>query len=145
GLYDVKTRTARYVAPGVDFDANPQWSPDGKKLLFTRRPGTPFGQQTQLGGGGIGFPQGSAYPGGVTQGRGGRGLSVSTPQSGGNLCGRGGGFGGGDGGGRGGSGGRGGGGRGGAGGNGGGRGGDTSAVPAGRAPAGLCSATFAGG
>jgi dipeptidyl-peptidase-4 len=147
-LYDVKTRTVTYVAPGVDFDANPTWSEDSKRLLFTRRPGTPFGQQTHLGGGGIGFPQGSAFSGGVVQGRGGRGngtvggvtnLSIATPQSGGNLCGRGGGAAaapGGDG--------RGGGGRG---GRGGGRGAnvDTTAAQPGVAPPGLCTATFTGG
>lgn len=170
-LYDVASRTVQYVSPSVDFDENPQWSEDGKKILFTRRPGTPFGQQTQMGGGGIGFPQGPAFNGGIAAGRGGRGgggapnrttggltsLNVVTPQSGGNLCGRGGGgggaFAGGGRGGRGGGAGRGGRGgdsaaaRGGGRGFGGARGAVASAdsTPPGVAPAGLCNATFTGG
>lgn len=122
GLYDVKSRTLTYVSPSVDFDANPTWSADGKRLLFTRRPGTPYGMQSQQGGGGIGFPQGPAYrgntagaaaaPGGGRGGRGGGGgggggfgapVAAATGPNGGNLC--------------------------------------ASAS----APAGLCSATFAGG
>ena len=130
-VYDVKTRTVKYVSPSVDFDGNPTWSEDGKTLLFTRRPGTPYGQQQQFGGGGIGFPQGSAYPGGIERGRGGN-LSIATPQPSGNLCPQG---------------------RGGAGafggrGGGGGRGANAPEVPAtaaGNAPPGLCSAVFPGG
>jgi dipeptidyl aminopeptidase/acylaminoacyl peptidase len=129
-VYDVKTRTMKYVSPSVDFDANPTWSADGKSLLFTRRPGTPFGQQTQFGGGGIGFPQGPAYPGGIERGRGSSGMTVVTPQSGGTLCPqRGGAFGG-------------------RGGRGGGRGANTPdepQAPRGNAPAGMCSAAFSGG
>jgi dipeptidyl aminopeptidase/acylaminoacyl peptidase len=129
-IYDVATRTVKYVAPSTDFDANPTWSEDGKTLLFTRRPGLSFGQQAHAGTGGIGNPQGSAFPGGLVRGRGGQ-LSVATPLPGGNLCGRGGGGGGGGGGGR------------------GGRGGanapDIPSTPPGNAPPGLCSATFPGG
>ena len=120
GLYDVKSRTATYVAPSVDFDGNPTWSADGKRLLFARRPGIPFGQQSQQGGGGIGFPQGPAF----------RGNTVGAPGAPG-------------------------GGRGGRGGGGGGRGAVDAPVPTGpnggnlcastSAPAGLCTATFAGG
>jgi dipeptidyl aminopeptidase/acylaminoacyl peptidase len=126
-IYDMKTRTMKYVSPSVDFDANPRWSADGKTLLFTRRPGTPFGQQAQFGGGGIGFPMGSAYPGGIERGRGGN-LSVTDRAQGGNLCppANFGGFGG--------------------------RGGRGSNAPEpppstqrGNAPAGLCTSTFTGG
>src|SRR6185437_11225224 len=60
GLYDVKTRKVSYVAPSVDCDGSPTWSRDGKQIAFIRRPGTPFGLQTQQGGGGIGNPGGVA-------------------------------------------------------------------------------------
>ena len=59
-VYDGKTRTVSYLAPSVDFDGAPVWSPDGKRIAFTRRPGTPFGQQSQQGLGGIGNPPGPA-------------------------------------------------------------------------------------
>jgi len=59
-VYDGKTRSMSYMAPGVDFDGAPVWSPDGKRVAFTRRPGTPFGQQAQEGQGGIGNPPGPA-------------------------------------------------------------------------------------
>jgi dipeptidyl aminopeptidase/acylaminoacyl peptidase len=60
GVYDAKTHTVAYLAPSVDFDGAPTWSPDGKHIAFTRRPGTPFGQQAQGGEGGIGNPPGPA-------------------------------------------------------------------------------------
>jgi len=63
-IYDVRTRTVSYMAPSVDCDANPTWSPDSRQLAFTRRPGAPFGQQTQVGTGGIGNPPGPALRGG---------------------------------------------------------------------------------
>jgi dipeptidyl-peptidase-4 len=59
-VYDSKTRSVSYMAPGVDFDGAPTWSPDGKQIAFTRRPGTPFGAQSQEGQGGIGNPPGPA-------------------------------------------------------------------------------------
>jgi dipeptidyl aminopeptidase/acylaminoacyl peptidase len=59
-VYDGRTRTVTYLAPSVDFDGAPVWSPDGKRIAFTRRPGTPFGQQAQEGQGGIGNPPGPA-------------------------------------------------------------------------------------
>ena len=136
-VYDVRARTVAYVSPSVDFDASPTWSDDGKRLLFTRRPGTPFGQQVQQGTGGIGNPQGSAFqgnaasaPGRAGRAGGGAAVSAAAPQSGGNLCA---GFGG-------------------AGGGRGGRGGGGAATPPDPTPApragtppGLCSATFSGG
>lgn len=64
GIYDVKTRVVNFVAPSVDCDAAPVWSPDSKQIAFIRRPGTPFGQQTQQGQGGIGNPPGPAAAGG---------------------------------------------------------------------------------
>ena len=116
-LYDVKSRKVTYVSPGVDFDGSPSWSSDGKRIAFTRRPGTPFGQQAQEGNGGIGNPPGPASVVAAATGRGG---------------GRGGGGGGGGGGGR--------------AGGGGGRGVPADTAPQGppRNP-GLFSATFAGG
>ena len=51
GVYDMKTRKVDFMAPSVDFDGSPTWSPDGKRIAFMRRPGTPFGQQTQQGDG----------------------------------------------------------------------------------------------
>lgn len=47
GLYEMATRTLRWVSPGVDCDSNPMWSPDGRQLSFLRRPGTPFGRMQQ--------------------------------------------------------------------------------------------------
>jgi len=62
-VYDMKTRSMTYLAPGVDFDGAPVWSSDGKRIAFTRRPGLPFGQQAQAGEGGIGNPPGPAGAG----------------------------------------------------------------------------------
>jgi dipeptidyl-peptidase 4 len=62
-IYDSKSRSVSYLAPGVDFDGTPVWSPDGKQVAFTRRPGTPFGAQAQEGQGGIGNPPGPAGAG----------------------------------------------------------------------------------
>jgi dipeptidyl-peptidase-4 len=118
GIYDAKTRKVDFVSPSVDCDGSPSWSPDGKRLSFARRPGTPFGQQAQVGQGGIGNPPGPATAAGG--GRGGAGAC------GGFAGGRGGGGGGGAG--RGGRGGRGG----------------AEADPLFRSP-GLYSATFTGG
>ncbi len=72
GVYDVATRKVSWVSPSVDHDTSPAWSADGKRLAFIRRPGTPFGQQSQAGGTGIGNPPG---PGG----RGGRGRGGNQP------------------------------------------------------------------
>ncbi len=60
-VYHVASRTVQYLAPSVDCDANPTWSADSRQVAFLRRPGTPFGQQAQQGGGGIGNPSGVAY------------------------------------------------------------------------------------
>jgi dipeptidyl aminopeptidase/acylaminoacyl peptidase len=78
GIYDVALRAVRYMAPDVDRDTSPTWSQDGTRIAFIRRPGLPFGQQAQQGGGGIGLPGGPAAAPAQTgrgggQGRGGRG------------------------------------------------------------------------
>jgi dipeptidyl aminopeptidase/acylaminoacyl peptidase len=83
GLYDMAKRTVTFLAPSVDFDASPTWSPDSKQIAFTRHPGTPFGAQTQQGSGGIGNPGGAGAGRGAGRGargggRGGRGFAVDT-------------------------------------------------------------------
>jgi dipeptidyl aminopeptidase/acylaminoacyl peptidase len=45
GVYDMATRRVAYVSPSVDFDGSPTWSADSRQIAFTRRPGSPFGQQ----------------------------------------------------------------------------------------------------
>jgi len=75
-VYDMSTRTVRYMSPSVDFDANPMWTADSKSIVYTRRPGLPFGQQAQPGSGGIGLPPGpvaAAQAPAQAAGRGGRG------------------------------------------------------------------------
>jgi dipeptidyl aminopeptidase/acylaminoacyl peptidase len=78
-VYDVATRTVKYMSPSVDFDTMPMWMPDSKHLVYMRRPGLPFGMQAQQGGGGIGIPNGPAFqatatnPAAGNAGRGGRG------------------------------------------------------------------------
>ena len=41
GVYDVSTKTVRFVAPTVDNDSNVEWSLDGKQIAFVRRPAVP--------------------------------------------------------------------------------------------------------
>jgi len=60
-VYDVKSRTLSYLDPSVDCDGNPAWTDDSKQIVFTRRPGLPFGAQNQEGSGGIGNPQGASF------------------------------------------------------------------------------------
>jgi dipeptidyl aminopeptidase/acylaminoacyl peptidase len=87
GVYDMATRLVKYMAPSVDFDTNPMWSADSKHIIFARRPGTPFGRQTQAGAGGIGLPAGPAAQttqtgratGGGRGGRGGGGTGQANP------------------------------------------------------------------
>jgi dipeptidyl-peptidase-4 len=59
-VYDVATRTVKYISPRVDFDTARMWLPDNKHLMFLRRPGLPFGQQAQPSGGGTFLPAGPA-------------------------------------------------------------------------------------
>ena len=74
GVYDMATRTVSYMDPTTDRDTNPMWI-DRTHILFIRRPGTPFGQQAQPPGGGIGLPAGPQYvaPATATAGRAGGG------------------------------------------------------------------------
>jgi dipeptidyl aminopeptidase/acylaminoacyl peptidase len=83
-VYDVATRTVKYMAPSVDFDSSPLWTGDGKSIVFVRRPGLPFGQQAQQGSGGVGLANGPAFqPPNAAQGRGGRGQGAqgNAPQA----------------------------------------------------------------
>jgi dipeptidyl-peptidase 4 len=72
-VYDMATHKMKYMAPDVDFDTSPMWSADSKRIVFVRRPGTPFGQQSHAGAGGLGLPAGPAYQGTGNTGRGGGG------------------------------------------------------------------------
>jgi dipeptidyl aminopeptidase/acylaminoacyl peptidase len=38
GVYDTRAKTLRYLAPGLDVDQDPIWSPDGRSVAFVRRP-----------------------------------------------------------------------------------------------------------
>ncbi len=40
-VYEVATRSVKYMSPSVDFDTTPMWLPDSKHLMFVRRPGLP--------------------------------------------------------------------------------------------------------
>jgi dipeptidyl-peptidase-4 len=68
GVYDMKTRRVTFLAPSVDFDDAPAWSPNGKEIVFTRRPGLPFGQQGQVSSNSIGNPSGPASGQGSSRG-----------------------------------------------------------------------------
>ncbi|HSK18684.1 MAG TPA: prolyl oligopeptidase family serine peptidase [Longimicrobiales bacterium] len=69
GLYDVATDLLRWVSPGVDCDSNPMWSPDGRQLMFLRRPGTPFGRMQQAPSGPSGIRPQTCTTGGRGQGQ----------------------------------------------------------------------------
>jgi dipeptidyl aminopeptidase/acylaminoacyl peptidase len=81
-IYDMATRSVRYMAPGVDFDTTPLWGDDSRTIYFVRRPGLAFGQQAQQGGGGIGVPNGPAFQAnarGRGRGRGNQGAAAPDP------------------------------------------------------------------
>jgi dipeptidyl-peptidase 4 len=70
-VYDVATRSVKYMSPSVDFDMSPLWTADSRSIVFVRRPGLPFGQQAQQGGVGVGVPNGPAFQLNAESGRGG--------------------------------------------------------------------------
>jgi dipeptidyl aminopeptidase/acylaminoacyl peptidase len=43
GVYDVAAKTVRYLAPSVDQDSEPVWSPDSRRIAFIRVPWEPPG------------------------------------------------------------------------------------------------------
>jgi dipeptidyl-peptidase-4 len=61
-VYDMATRTVRYMAPSVDLDSNPMWTPDSKNIVFVRRPGLSFGQAEQAASRGGGAAAAGARP-----------------------------------------------------------------------------------
>lgn len=38
GIYDVASKSVRFIAPSVDGDASPVWSPDSRRVAFVRMP-----------------------------------------------------------------------------------------------------------
>ena len=41
GIYDAKDESVKFLAPTVDADGDPIWSPDGKRVVFVRQPAVP--------------------------------------------------------------------------------------------------------
>ena len=78
-VYDMATRTVKYMSPSVDFDTNPMWADGGKSVVFLRRPGLSFAQQAQQGSGSIGLPNGPGFQG-TGRGRGGTGAAATSAQ-----------------------------------------------------------------
>jgi len=40
-VYDVQQKSIKFISPSVDTDSSPQWSLDGKRIAFVRRPAQP--------------------------------------------------------------------------------------------------------
>lgn len=51
GVYDTGSRGITWLAPGVDRDAHPVWSPDGRQVAFIRQPGQKHGELENIQGG----------------------------------------------------------------------------------------------
>ncbi len=48
GVYDIAGERIRWIAPDVDRDYSPVWSPDGSRIAFFRRPGALRGETPHL-------------------------------------------------------------------------------------------------
>lgn len=44
GVFDIMKRKIKWISPSVDRDSNPEWTADGAKVLFHRRPGLEYGE-----------------------------------------------------------------------------------------------------
>ena len=51
GVYDIAQKTVAWLAPGVDRDGYPVWSPDGRQVAFIRQPGKKHGELENIQGG----------------------------------------------------------------------------------------------
>ncbi len=51
GVYDLARQAVTWLAPGVDRDDSPVWSPDGKQVAFIRVPGQKHGELVNVQGG----------------------------------------------------------------------------------------------
>lgn len=71
GVYDIANPRITYLAPGVDRDASPAWSSDGRSIAFVRRPGLSFAEQQALVQGGGRGGRGGPPPQAAQPGRGG--------------------------------------------------------------------------
>ncbi len=48
GIYNRASKSIRWIAPEINHDQFPVWSPDGKKIAFIRMPGTKNGELSNL-------------------------------------------------------------------------------------------------
>jgi len=80
GIYTNEHTPVSWVDPQFAMDRSPNWSPDGKKIVFTRSPANPVAQTNTGGGGGRGA-NGAAAPAVGAPG-GGRPAGAATPNGG---------------------------------------------------------------